>query len=111
MVNKISDSKVITIAIERYPSKPYIKEGHPGNITVLVNDTVQLTCPPVSDLEPHLYWVRPMNYSVKDSEVGPSDAPAPIGDVVEVPNWLLGGGSHYFNNMSRKIVIFSNFGK
>ncbi|CAH2095160.1 unnamed protein product [Euphydryas editha] len=66
---------------ERYPSKPYIKEGHPGNITAIVNDTVHLTCPPVSDLEPHLYWIRPMNYSVNDSEVGPSEAPAPIGVV------------------------------
>ncbi|CAG9567879.1 unnamed protein product [Danaus chrysippus] len=33
---------------ERYPSKPYIKEGHPGNITVLVNETVTLTCPPAT---------------------------------------------------------------
>ncbi|XP_050354715.1 fibroblast growth factor receptor homolog 1-like isoform X2 [Nymphalis io] len=71
---------------ERYPSKPYIKEGHPGNITVLVNETVQLTCPPVSDLEPFLYWIRPTNYSVKDTEVGPSDAPAPVGDLVESEN-------------------------
>lgn len=51
---------------------------------MLVNETVQLTCPPVSDLEPYLYWIRPTNYSVKDTEVGPSDAPAPIGDVIEV---------------------------
>ncbi|CAH0732009.1 unnamed protein product, partial [Brenthis ino] len=71
---------------ERYPSKPYIKEGYPGNITVLVNDTVQLTCPPVSDLEPDVYWIRPTNYSVKDSEVGPSDSPAPVGDIVESEN-------------------------
>ncbi|CAH2095154.1 unnamed protein product [Euphydryas editha] len=69
---------------ERYPSKPYIKEGHPGNITAIVNDTVHLTCPPVSDLEPDLYWIRPMNYLVNDSEVGPSEAPAPIGVLVKV---------------------------
>ncbi|XP_045779071.1 fibroblast growth factor receptor homolog 1-like isoform X2 [Maniola jurtina] len=71
---------------ERYPSKPYIKEGHPGNITVLVNETVTLTCPPVSDLEPYLYWLRPTNYTSKDTEVGPSDAPAPVGDVIETEN-------------------------
>ncbi|XP_041982711.1 fibroblast growth factor receptor homolog 1-like isoform X2 [Aricia agestis] len=71
---------------ERYPSKPYIKEGYPGNITVLVNDTIQLSCPPLSDLEPHVYWVRPANYSLKDAEVGPSDAPIPVGDVIESEN-------------------------
>ncbi|XP_039759893.1 fibroblast growth factor receptor homolog 1-like isoform X2 [Pararge aegeria] len=71
---------------ERYPSKPYIKEGHPGNVTVLVNETVTLTCPPVSDLEPYLYWLRPTNYTVKDTEVGPSDAPAPVGDFIESEN-------------------------
>ncbi|VVC95049.1 unnamed protein product [Leptidea sinapis] len=71
---------------ERYPSKPYIKEGYPGNITVLVNDTVQLICPPVSDLEPYLYWIRPSNYSIKDGEVGPSDAPIPVGEVIESEN-------------------------
>lgn len=70
--------------IERYPSKPYIKEGYPGNITVLVNDTVTLSCPPVSDLEPYLYWVRPYNYSAKNPEVGPSDMPIPPGNVTEV---------------------------
>lgn len=69
---------------ERYPSKPYIKEGHPGNRTVVVNTTVQLSCPPVSDLEPYLYWIRPYNFSLKDAEVGPSDAPIPVGDVIEV---------------------------
>ncbi|XP_013166263.1 PREDICTED: fibroblast growth factor receptor homolog 1-like isoform X2 [Papilio xuthus] len=68
---------------ERYPSKPYIKEGYPGNVTVLVNDTVKLSCPPVSDLEPYSYWIRPSNYSLKDAEVGPSDAPIPAGDVIE----------------------------
>ncbi|XP_023936187.2 fibroblast growth factor receptor homolog 1 isoform X2 [Bicyclus anynana] len=71
---------------ERYPSKPYIKEGHPGNLTVLVNETVTMTCPPVSDLEPFLYWLRPTNYTVKDTEVGPSDAAAPIGDTIESDN-------------------------
>lgn len=85
-----------TVYLERYPSKPYIKEGYPGNITVLVNDTVQLSCPPVSDLEPYLYWVRPSNYSIKDAEVGPSDAPVPAGDIIEVFNLDVGGG-YVFN--------------
>lgn len=59
--------------LERYPSKPYIKEGYPGNKTVLVNDTVKLSCPPVSDLEPALIWIRPTaNISLKDIEVGPN---------------------------------------
>ncbi|XP_045504360.1 fibroblast growth factor receptor homolog 1 isoform X2 [Colias croceus] len=71
---------------ERYPSSPYIKEGYPGNITVLVNDTVQLQCPPVSDLEPLVYWLRPYNTSLKDAEVGPSDAPTPVGDRIETEN-------------------------
>ncbi|NP_001037558.1 fibroblast growth factor receptor precursor [Bombyx mori] len=68
---------------ERYPSKPYIKEGYPGNKTVLLNETVKLSCPPVSDLEPYLYWIRPTNYSMKDVEVGPSDMPIPGGDLIE----------------------------
>lgn len=66
--------------VERYPSSPYIKEGYPGNITVLVNDTVQFQCPPVSDLEPLVYWVGPYNTSLKDAEVGPS----PVEDRKEV---------------------------
>ncbi|KAH9643969.1 hypothetical protein HF086_004230, partial [Spodoptera exigua] len=71
---------------ERYPSKPYIKERYPGNVTVLVNETATLSCPPVSDLEPYLYWIRPTNYTVHDAEVGPSDMPIPFGDVIEEKN-------------------------
>lgn len=52
--------------LERYPSKPYIKEGFPGNKTVLVNSTVQFQCPPTSDLEPHLQWLRVYNYTITD---------------------------------------------
>lgn len=51
---------------------------------MLVNDTVQLSCPPVSDLEPYLYWIRPTNVSLKDAEVGPSDMPIPVGFTIEV---------------------------
>lgn len=89
--------------IERYPSKPYIKEGYPGNITVLVNDTVQLSCPPVSDLEPYLYWIRPINYTAKDPEVGPSDMPIPVGDIIEVYKTKYFGGGYY------KLVMGTNF--
>ncbi|XP_049886015.1 fibroblast growth factor receptor homolog 1-like isoform X2 [Pectinophora gossypiella] len=71
---------------ERYPSKPYIKEGYPGNITAVVNSTVQMSCPPLSDLEPYLYWIRPLNYTLKDAEVGPSDAPIPSGIIIESQN-------------------------
>lgn len=51
---------------------------------MLVNDTVQLSCPPVSDLEPYLYWIRPTNVSLSDAEVGPSDMPIPVGSTTEV---------------------------
>lgn len=61
--------------LERYPSKPYIKEGFPGNITVLINHTAILSCPPISDLEPHTQWykIEPDDFY----EVGPSDRPIP----------------------------------
>ncbi|XP_063535886.1 fibroblast growth factor receptor homolog 1-like isoform X1 [Cydia strobilella] len=65
---------------ERYPSKPYIKEGHPGNITAVVNDTVTLACPPISDLEPFLYWLKAYdNFTVVDGEVGPNEQTIPNG--------------------------------
>lgn len=74
--------------LERFPSKPYVKEGYPGNITALVNDKVTLTCPPVSDLEPDVIWLRPTNYTSNNTEVGPSDAPVPEGVLVKVHNRL-----------------------
>ncbi|CAB3233746.1 unnamed protein product [Arctia plantaginis] len=84
---------MVLLVQERYPSKPYIKEGYPGNITVLVNETVVLSCPPVSDLEPYMYWVKPFNYSLRDVEVGPSDMPIPNGVVIEVTDsFHLGDG-------------------
>lgn len=76
-------SNILFTPLERYPSKPYIKEGYPGNITVLINETATLACPPVSDLEPHLYWLKVIN-ATNDIEVGPSDAPIPDGIVIEV---------------------------
>ncbi|KAG6443584.1 hypothetical protein O3G_MSEX002920 [Manduca sexta] len=68
---------------ERYPSKPYIKEGYPHNVTAVVNTTVKFSCPPLSDLEPYLYWIRPVNISVKEVEGGPTDNPIPQGDTIE----------------------------
>jgi hypothetical protein len=50
---------------------PYIKEGYPGNLTVLVNDTVRLSCPPISDLEPMVYWLRSPNETLLDDEGRP----------------------------------------
>ncbi|XP_026331015.1 fibroblast growth factor receptor homolog 1-like isoform X4 [Hyposmocoma kahamanoa] len=74
---------------ERFPSQPYIKEGYPGNKTVLTNDTVKLYCPPVSDLEPHLRWFKPTaNMSLKDTEVGSNDALSIGEDNIESQNPL-----------------------
>lgn len=54
--------------IERFPSKPYIKDGFPKNITALVNSTAKLECPQIiADLEPFLQWIR-TNSSIMDSE-------------------------------------------
>nr|CAD7259589.1 unnamed protein product [Timema shepardi] len=44
--------------IERFPSKPYIRDGYPHNVTALVNSSVKLECPPISDLEPYIQWLR-----------------------------------------------------
>lgn len=62
---------------------------------MLVNGTAKLSCPPVSDLEPYSYWIRPSNYSLKDAEVGPSDAPIPAGDVIEVFDSRFAGGGRF----------------
>ncbi|XP_063221678.1 fibroblast growth factor receptor 3-like isoform X2 [Bacillus rossius redtenbacheri] len=44
--------------IERFPSKPYIRDGYPHNVTAVVNSTVELECPPISDLEPYMQWFK-----------------------------------------------------
>ncbi|PSN31292.1 hypothetical protein C0J52_27018 [Blattella germanica] len=44
--------------IERYPHKPYVKEGYPHNVTAIVNSTVSFECCTFSDLEPHIEWVK-----------------------------------------------------
>ncbi|XP_066158204.1 fibroblast growth factor receptor homolog 1-like isoform X1 [Euwallacea fornicatus] len=44
--------------VERYPHKPYIKDGYPENLTVLVNSTAQFECPLIMiDLEPYITWI------------------------------------------------------
>ncbi|XP_044256140.1 fibroblast growth factor receptor homolog 1-like isoform X2 [Tribolium madens] len=49
----------IVDVIERFPSKPYIKDGYPQNLTVLVNTTATFECPQmIADLEPLIQWVR-----------------------------------------------------
>lgn len=47
---------------ERYPSKPYIKDGYPQNLTVLVNSNASFECPQmIVDLEPYIFWIRSAN--------------------------------------------------
>ncbi|KAJ8986250.1 hypothetical protein NQ317_009957 [Molorchus minor] len=50
--------------VERFPSKPYIKEGYPKNLTVLENRTAIFACPQVIvDLEPYIQWFRVDRYT------------------------------------------------
>ncbi|XP_025199424.1 fibroblast growth factor receptor 4-like isoform X1 [Melanaphis sacchari] len=42
--------------IERFPHKPYIKEGQPHNVTTLVHTNVSFECTPLADLEPYMRW-------------------------------------------------------
>ncbi|XP_068085907.1 fibroblast growth factor receptor 3 [Anabrus simplex] len=59
--------------VERFPHKPYIKEG-PTNQTVLVNSTAVLRCLTMSDNEPFIQWLRISNIS-PDEQNGESDSP------------------------------------
>ncbi|XP_050053861.1 fibroblast growth factor receptor 4-like isoform X1 [Aphis gossypii] len=43
--------------IERFPHKPYIKEGQPHNVTTLVHTNVSFECTPLADLEPYMQWL------------------------------------------------------
>ncbi|KAF5300968.1 hypothetical protein FQA39_LY10938 [Lamprigera yunnana] len=52
--------------IERYPSKPYIKDGYSENITFLVNGNVTFECPQVlADLEPYSQWIGPTSFPLE----------------------------------------------
>lgn len=43
---------------DRFPSKPYIVEGNPKNITAVVNETVIFNCPVVADIAVHYQWAK-----------------------------------------------------
>lgn len=43
---------------ERYPHKPYIKEGFPRNLTVLVGSDATFECPLYADLSAFYQWFR-----------------------------------------------------
>ncbi len=48
----------INKCLDRFPSRPVLKEGYPKNITALENSTVTFDCPIISDLEPHIMWAK-----------------------------------------------------
>lgn len=65
---------------ERFPHKPYIKEGFPKNVTVLVNSEAQFECPTLSDSdsEPCVLWMR------VSSDVGHEETPPNGTEILEV---------------------------
>ncbi|KAJ8952547.1 hypothetical protein NQ314_007516, partial [Rhamnusium bicolor] len=57
-------SVLFSYKTERFPSKPYIKDGYPQNLTIVENRTAIFECPQIiADLEPYIQWVRIHNYS------------------------------------------------
>uniref|UniRef100_A0A182T303 Ig-like domain-containing protein n=1 Tax=Anopheles maculatus TaxID=74869 RepID=A0A182T303_9DIPT len=42
---------------DRFPSRPHFTE-RPKNVTALVNSTAIFRCPTLSDLEPHIEWMK-----------------------------------------------------
>jgi hypothetical protein len=59
--------RVVRFSTERFPHKPYIKEGFPKNVTALAGDLAVLQCPTLSDLEPYIQWLK-VNFSqINDS--------------------------------------------
>ncbi|XP_050519178.1 fibroblast growth factor receptor homolog 1 isoform X1 [Diabrotica virgifera virgifera] len=55
--------------VERYPSKPYIKDGYPQNQTVLAYTNITLECPQIIvDLEPYIQW-----FKLNDTEITEDD--------------------------------------
>lgn len=60
------------MSIERYPSKPYIKDGYPKNITVLINTTAEIECPIIiADLEPFIQFLYLGNQTDMSEDGGP----------------------------------------
>lgn len=49
---------ILMLYVDRFPARPYIKEGFLLNTTVLVNTTATLECRTISDLEPHIEWIK-----------------------------------------------------
>lgn len=49
---------ILMLPVDRFPARPYIKEGFLLNTTVLVNSTATLECRTISDLEPHIEWIK-----------------------------------------------------
>lgn len=77
--------------IERFPSKPYIKEGYPKNVTALVNSTVILECPQiVEDLLPFIQWIYSKTPHVVDGSNLTSET------FLEVFKYAGGGFMHIF---------------
>ncbi|KAF5275343.1 hypothetical protein FQR65_LT04171 [Abscondita terminalis] len=73
--------------IERYPSKPYIKDGYPKNITTLVNTNATFTCPQVLlDLEPFLQWIGPSSFQ---PDLANNETTTFNWTVIKVPNILI----------------------
>jgi hypothetical protein len=54
----LSYNTVYSFLPERYPHKPYVKDGYPQNVTAVVNTTVKFECLTYSDLEPHIQWIK-----------------------------------------------------
>ncbi|XP_014667470.1 PREDICTED: fibroblast growth factor receptor 3-like [Priapulus caudatus] len=59
--------------IERLPHPPILNPALPANQTVYVGDTVTFKCEMLSDLQPHLQWLK--HYSVNGSEYNENGKP------------------------------------
>ncbi|CAB3373127.1 Hypothetical predicted protein [Cloeon dipterum] len=57
--------------VERFPHKPYIKEGFPRNTTVVVGEIAALQCPTLSDLEPYIQWIKTNISTITDDSEFP----------------------------------------
>ncbi|XKL68838.1 hypothetical protein PGB90_006607 [Kerria lacca] len=53
--------------IERFPSKPYIKEGFQKNLTVVTNGRAKFSCPIISDQEVYVKWIKNPYVQTDDS--------------------------------------------
>lgn len=54
--------------LDRYPSRPYISEGHPMNQTAIVNGNVTFKCPVVSDIAAHITWAKYLALNDNDTD-------------------------------------------